>query len=157
MLLRRIRPPTEQQEKDRHQRGKRGNSGKKAPKSTGRRHLRRWRMRHSAKTRRTSQLPFLVCYAFPAERSSAMWTSRRRFTQWMKQTVSITQARRRAFVELRGWSVRNHSFVWHPRWERPRNLRRWFASASLPVGDLSREYLVARFQRGRCELPYRFS
>ena len=157
MLLWRVRSPTQQQEKDRHQTGKRCNSRKKYPKSTSLRRLRRWRTCHAAKARRTRQLSFLVRYTFTTERTSAMRAPRRRFTQWMKQAVRVTQARRGPFVELRGWSVRSHSSVWHPRWERLRNRRKRMGRRVSPVRDLSREQPVARSRHGWYEPPHLFS
>src|SRR5215475_877344 len=158
MLFRRIHSPAQQQEKDCHQTGERDESGKKLPESTDQRPLWCWRKSHAAKTWRTGKLSFLVRYTFTTERSSAMRTSRRRFTQWMKQTVSVTQARRGAFVKLTGWFIRSHSSAWHPRWEwASRNLRSWFGRAASPILDLSLDQPVAGSPHEQREPPYRFS
>src|SRR5262249_40314464 len=98
---------------------------------------------------RTGQLSFLVRYAFSAKRSSAMGTSSRRFTQWMKQAARIAQARCRLFVETGNWFFRTHSYVWCPLWKRSRNLRRLTERRTPPVGELSAECLVGLWRHGR--------
>jgi hypothetical protein len=79
MVLWRICSPTQQREKERQQSGQRGKSREDLASA---RQRQSWsgRPRHLAQTWRAGELALLVRYAFTAERSSAMRTSRRRFT-----------------------------------------------------------------------------
>jgi len=98
----RILSPTQQCEKERHQSGKSSQSRQDMPEAARQRRLRCRRTRHSAQARWAGELSLIVGYAFSAERSSAMRTQCRRFTQRMKQAASMAQARRGGFVEGRG-------------------------------------------------------
>jgi hypothetical protein len=143
MLFWRICSPTQQKEKNRHQTGERGDSGENLPESTGLRWFRCRRTCHQAKTWRTGQLSFFVCYTFTTECSSAMRTPCRGFTQRMKKAASMAQARRRVFVELGSWFLRTHSSVWRQLWKEPRNLRRLIGRRAPPMGNFSGECLAA--------------
>src|SRR5205085_9188872 len=123
MLFRRIRPPAQYNEKERHQRCKRGHPYQNLPYASRRGQLRRGRTRHPAKTRRTGQPAVLIRYAFAAKGSAAMWAPCRRFSQRMKQAASMAQARRGGFVEGCGWFLRNHSSGLQPRSIRSQTLR----------------------------------
>lgn len=131
MLFWRIHSPAQQKKEERRQTSKRCESGNHFPKQTRRRCVLCGRTRHSAQTWRTGDLTLFVGHAFTAECSSAMWTSRCCFAQRMKQASSVAQTHRG-----RGWRIRSHSSVMHPRGKESQTLLRsslgwgsqWFAA-----------------------------
>jgi len=94
MIFRRIHSPSQNCEQYRRERDERENPNHGLPELLHPRSLRRRRTFHPAQAWRTGELALLVRHAFTAECSAAMWTSRRRFPQRMKQATGMTQVYR---------------------------------------------------------------
>jgi len=144
MLFWRIHSPTQQSKKKCRQTYQRRKSGKDFAEQTRQRCLRCARTRQPAQTRRAGQLSLLIRYAFAAERSAAVWTPCRRFTQRMKQAASMAQAHRGGRLEGYRWGVRSHSSLVQPRWRRSGMLRIWIDGGAQPLGKWLRERSVAQ-------------